>query len=120
MKSALILIVTCAALSGCCVMTSVDVRNDSRQLISVQSTQTGKAYDISPGRHRGLPHGYGDLIVSLEGSNQVARVCVCLDDYEAERLGFLRSLPCWGVGFRIRAEFSEDRGLVVLTPVRSP
>jgi hypothetical protein len=119
MKPAMILIVTCAVLPGCCVMTSVDVRNDSRHLISVQSTHTGKSYDITAGSRRGIPHTSGDLIVTLEGFNQVARMPICVMDYEAERIGLLRSWPCWS-GLRIRAEFSDVRGLVILTTPRTP
>jgi hypothetical protein len=117
MKIAVVLLVFCVAMSGCCVLMSVDVRNRSNKVISVQTTQTGKAYEIAAGDHERIPHTVGDLIVSVEGAREVSRVSVSVPDYEAEKTCFPRSLHCWN-GLAIQAEFTDAGGLIVLNTRR--
>jgi hypothetical protein len=109
----MVLIILCVALSGCCVMTSVDVLNQSKGAILIQTTHTGKAYEIGAGGHKRVPHTSGDLIVTVEGAKEASRVPVSALDYEGEKSCFPRSWPCWR-GYLIHAEFTDARGLTVL------
>jgi hypothetical protein len=94
-------------------MTSIDVRNRSKHVISVQSAHTGKAYEIAASDHERIPHTAGDLIVTVAGPMEVSRLPVFAPEYETEKTYFLRSWPCWR-GLLIRAEFTDARGLTVL------
>lgn len=118
MKGVVALITFCVALSACCVRTSVDVLNQSKSVISVKTTHTGKVYEIAPGGHEQVPHTSGELIVSVEGAREVSRVSVTVPDYEGEKTCFPTSWPCWR-GQVVRVEFTEARGLVVLNTLRN-